>query len=60
MDFKKMLSAAQAGDLQAQESMPELYKSLLVKKAVLTGVFDEDLYRELCITLLDCICKFRI
>lgn len=60
MDFKKLMSSAQSGDLQAQESLLELYKPLLVKEAILNGVFDEDLYQELCITLLDCIRKFRI
>lgn len=27
---------------------------------IIDGVFDEDLYQELCVTLLDCIRKFRI
>ena len=31
-----------------------------VKNALDFGVFDEDLYQELCHTLLLCILKFRI
>ena len=35
-------------------------QSLLLKEAIIDNVFDEDLYQELCVTLLDCIRKFRI
>ena len=37
-----------------------MYQPLLVKEAVINGVFDEDIYQELCETLLLCIQKFRI
>ena len=47
-------------DLQAKEALLERYKSLLLKEAIIDGVFDEALYQELCVTLLDCIRKFRI
>lgn len=60
MNFKELLSRAKDDDLLAKETLLELYKSLLVKEAVIDGVFDEDLYQELCVTLLDCIRKFRI
>ena len=33
MDFKELLSRAKDGDLQAKESLLELYKSLLLKEA---------------------------
>lgn len=60
MNFKELMTKAKDGDLQAQESLLELYKPLLVKESIVNGIFDEDLYQELCITLLDCIRKFRI
>lgn len=60
MNFKELMTKAKDGDLQAQESLLELYKPLLVKESIINGIFDEDLYQELCITLLDCIRKFRI
>lgn len=60
MNFKELMTKAKDGVLQAQESLLELYKPLLVKESIINGVFDEDLYQELCITLLDCIRKFRI
>ena len=47
MNFKELLSRAKDDDLQAKE-------------AIIDGVFDEALYQELCVTLLDCIRKFRI
>ena len=58
MNFKELLSRAKDDDLQAKETLLERYKSLLLKEAIIDGVFDEDLYQELCVTLLDCIRKF--
>lgn len=60
MNFKELLSRAKDDDLQAKETLLERYKSLLLKEAIIDGVFDGDLYQELCVTLLDCIRKFRI
>ena len=60
MNFKELLSRAKDDDLQAKEVLLERYKSLLLKEAIIDSVFDEDLYQELCVTLLDCIRKFRI
>ena len=60
MNFKELLSRAKDNDIQAKESFLELYKSLLMKEAIVDGMFDEDLYQELCVTLLECIQKFRI
>lgn len=60
MNFQELLSRAKDDDIQAKESLLERYKSLLMKESIINGVFDEDLYQELCVTLLDCIRKFRI
>ena len=60
MNFKELLSRAKDDDLQAKKALLERYKSLLLKEAIIDSVFDEDLYQELCVTLLDCIRKFRI
>lgn len=60
MDFKKLLIQAKSGDKDAQEAILALYKPLLIKESILDGTFDEDLYQELCITLLNCIRKFII
>ena len=60
MNFKELLSRAKDDDLQAKKALLERYKSLLLKEAIIDNVFDEDLYQELCVTLLDCIRKFHI
>lgn len=60
MSFKELLIRAQSGDAQASQDILEMYKPLLVRESILDGVFDEDMYQELCLTLLYCIKKFRI
>ena len=59
MNFKELLLRAQAEDQQAKEKLLSLYQPLLMKEAVVNGVFDEDVYQELCITLLTCIKRFK-
>ena len=60
MNFKELLLRAQADDQQAKEKLLSLYQPLLMKEAVSNGVFDEDVYQELCITLLTCIKRFKV
>ncbi len=60
MNFKELLLRAQADDQQAKEKLLSLYQPLLMKEAVINGVFDEDVYQELCITLLTCIKRFKV
>ena len=60
MNFKELLLRAQADDQQAKEKLLSLYQPLLMKEAVINGVFDEDVYQELCITLLICIQRIQI
>lgn len=60
MNFKEMLLRAKAGRESAIMALLEMYKPLLVKYAIINGRFDEDLYQELCITLLKCIQLFRM
>lgn len=60
MNFKELLQRAQMDDQQAKREVFSMYQPLLVKEAVVNGVFDEDIYQELCETLLLCIQKFRI
>lgn len=58
MNFKELFLQAKTGDLQAEEAILERYQPLLLKMALVNGVFDEDLYQELCITLIRCIRTF--
>lgn len=58
MNFKELLLRAKDGDHLAEEEIIRLYRPLLIKWSVKSGVFDEDLYQELCITTLRCIRLF--
>lgn len=60
MSFRELLAQAQAGNSQAEEAILDRYKPLLLRESIESGVFDEDLYQELCITLLNCIRTFHI
>ena len=60
MEFENLLKEAKQGDLKAQEEIIRMYKPLLIKSSMERNVFDEDLFQELSITLLNCIMKFRI
>lgn len=59
-EFEIVLSQAKMGDKEAIEEIYQMFRPLLVKNALDFGVFDEDLYQELCQTLLICINKFRM
>lgn len=59
MEFENLLEAARQGDLKAQEEIIKMYRPLLMKNSMERNVFDEDLYQELSITLLNCIMKFK-
>lgn len=60
MNFEELLFQARAGEERAVVSILELYRPMLIKASVINGNFDEDLYQELCIVLLKCICQFRV
>lgn len=60
MNFKELLQRAKADDQQAKQEIISMYQPLLVKESVINGVFDEDIYQDLCETLLLCIQKFSI
>lgn len=59
MDFEILLQKAQSGDQEAKEEIFQMYKPLLIKNAMERGVFDEDLFQELSVTLLNCINVYR-
>ena len=59
MDFEELLFQAKMGDEKATEQVLEMYQPLLVKNALVNGIFDEDLYQELMLETLKCIKNFR-
>ena len=60
MTFEVLLRQAQEGNMTAITEIWEMYKPLLIKNAIVEGVFDEDLYQELVKVLLLCIQRFQI
>lgn len=60
MDFKELLLSAKENGGEAVSQILLMYRPFLIKEAIVDGIFDEDLYQELCITLLKCIRMFRI
>ena len=60
MEFKELIIRAKRGENSAQEQLLELYKPLISKEAIVDGVFDEDLYQELCLRFIRCIDKFEM
>ena len=60
MNFKELIIRAKRGENEAQEALLEMYQPLLSKEAIVDGVFDEDLYQELCMRFIRCIEKFEI
>lgn len=60
MRFKDLLLQAKIGDEKAFGELLSMYRPLLLKESIVDGVFDEDLYQELCIVFLRCIRMFRL
>lgn len=60
MNFEELLLNAQAGGKQEITALLEMYQPLLIKTAIIAGIYDEDLYQELCITFLKCLNQFKI
>lgn len=59
MDFEEILFKAKRGDKSSIEQILEMYRPLLIKNALVYGVFDEDLYQELMLETIKCIQYFR-
>ena len=56
MNFKELLYRARQGDEDAILEIFEMYRPLLIKNALVDGIFDEDLYQELTACLLYTSC----
>jgi len=57
MNFKNLLIRAKSNESSAVQQILDMYKPLLLKESVDHGVFDDDLFQDLCMTLLNCIQK---
>ena len=59
VEFEEILFRAKMNDKQAIEQIVEMYRPLLIRNALVNGIFDEDLYQELTLELLKCIRYFK-
>ena len=59
MEFEEILFRAQQGDKKVVERILEMFHPMLIRNALIKGIFDEDLYQELVIEVLRCIRYFR-
>lgn len=60
MNFKELMLRAKDNEKVAVDEILAMYRPLLLKEFILDGTYDEDLYQEFCLTLLNCIQKFRV
>lgn len=60
MSFADVLLMAKEGDHDAIVMLLDYYKPLLTRESYVSGFYDEDMYQELCVVLLNCIRKFTI
>lgn len=60
MNFCDLLIRAKTGEKEAMEELLSMYNPMLMKHAIINGVFDEDLHQELCIALVKCIRMYKI
>ena len=55
MNFCELLARAKGNDVQAINEIIAMYRPLLLRESTVNGVFDDDLFQELWLTLLNCI-----
>ena len=60
MSFCDLFVRVRVGEEVAMEELLNMYKPMLVKHAIINGMFDENLYQELCITLVKCIRMYKV
>ena len=59
-EFVEMLVKAKNGDSKSKEALLNMYRPLLYKEALVDGIFDEDLFQELCLVFLTCVSRFNV
>ena len=60
MEFKDLLVKAKEGNDYAIKQILDMYRPLIIKHALVNGVFDEDLFQELTVEILKCIHSFKV
>lgn len=59
MNFHELLTRAKDGENSCMEELASMYRPLLLKEAIINGVFDEDLHQELWLTFINCVRKIK-
>ena len=60
MEFKELLIRAKRGEKEALEKLLKMYEGLIVRNAIVNGVFNEDLYQDLCYKFLRGVDAFEV
>ena len=60
MSFESLLICAKLGDDTSRVRLLEMYRPMLLKLSHINGCLDEDLFQDLCLTLIRCIDQFVI
>lgn len=55
MGFEEVLLKAKQGDKKAIEQILEMFRPMLIRNALIDGIFNEDLYQELVVETLRCL-----
>ena len=59
MEVERVLLRDKQGDEKVIEQRLEMFRPMLIRNALIRGVFEEDLYQELAIETLKCIQCFK-
>ena len=60
MSFEELLICAKLGNEYARLQLLDMYRPMLVKASLINKRLDEDLYQDLCLTMMKCIELFVI
>lgn len=60
MEFEEILFRAKHGDKKSVERILEMFRPMLIRNALIKGVFEEDLYQEYVIETLKCLSLIHI
>ena len=55
MSFEELLICAKLGNEYARSQLLDMYRPMLVKASLINKRLDEDLYQDLCLTMMKCI-----
>ena len=60
MNFEDLLRRAKEGEAEAIRQIHRMYRPLLIKNAMELGIFDEDLYLDLCAAVRQSILLYTL